>query len=491
MEKKFIFSLKFICIIYFLTSFSLGHSQNPLELNYFCSSVEIAILRADASSEAEDVKVAQWQTAFGSGTDPQFDNLFCQTDQDRIYIRIIDADKTGDGAISVHMETFGVAGSSLVDMIDMISDLELTENPSNSGIFISDPILLVSNQVDDDYDEGIFATDHTINIFSEDLINNHENVRTGGFLRVEYDFATGSGPATGSEPGIVQFDKDICHNNTIKVRLFSLRNQIGGTPFVSLERMRQEVAKMNISWAQACVRVIIDADAAPVIVDPPSAELFIDEGVFDPEFGFIVGEMDGEFTFLDRGDPMNNNEGMFDGIHGAGEAHETFTDNNNNDFYDWEVDLSDGLLRDEIAISREERNLIDTYSDGDLSTIEFFGIGFYDDRDRFGELFTGPFGLPLGAIRGKSYQANGPMGPYLKVPNQIIVSEAQIGIGEDPFTGAHELGHVILQDADHIPSFSSALGKINLMKDFGTDSSDDLDHSKRLNNTQTATAITF
>ena len=299
---------------------------------------------------------------------------------------------------------------------------------------------------------------------------------------VEYDFQTGSGPVEGSTQ-VVNCSLDICTQKTISVRLFTINETYNGTPLISLQKMREEVAKMNLVWAQSCIRVEIVEEKE---VNPPKEEFYPDFGY---EFeGEIVGRDDGIFSFLDYGvdgQPDTFDRGEGDNVHNFGEIGEQFLDENGNGFYDEEVDFTDGILDFHAnyffqwsAISGEERNLIDTYSDsGDESstTIEFFGIVEFSIMD---------------IVRGKSFQESGPMGHFLRDPNQIIVLDEFLGLGSnDPFTGAHELGHVILQNAGHEMG-GQVLDHVNLMR-FGSSEGDDLTESKRLNNQQVTKALSF
>jgi len=458
-----------LVLLFFTSHYSLVYSQT---IGFQCLDVNIEILQANGVDEASEVKVAQWQGAF-SGSAPDnviFNENFVGADQDRFFIRIKDEAKAGQGTIRCNISTFGHASNGFTRR-DRITNITLQE--SSEGLFISPPIVLVSNAIDDNYDEVSGQSDQTLNIFSENLEADYENTRTGGFILVEYDFVTGSGPVEGSTQ-IANCSLDICMQEIIQIRLFSIKNSVNGTPFDGLlEKMREEVAKMNLVWAQSCIRVEIVEER---IVDPPKKEDNHDDGyMFE---GVLIGKDDGMFSFLDYGPDgiiNTNDRGEMDGVHTDGELSENFDDVNGNNLYDESMDFSQGILDlNETMItnfqfsgmSGEERHLIDTYADGMESTVEFFGvIGFSIE----------------GLIRGRSYQTSGPMNPFLNTPNQIVVESPRLGLEVmDRFTGAHELGHVITQRAIHEPN-NQVLGSVNLMRN-GTSAQDGLKESKRLNN---------
>jgi hypothetical protein len=149
--------------------------------------------------------------------------------------------------------------------------------------------------------------------------------------------------------------------------------------------------------------------------------------------------------------------------------------------YDLAVDLSNGLdeFTGNLVPTREERNLIDSFSDADASTIEYIVVNFLSSGSR-GESF----------IPSIPQQADN-----LLFTNVMILAQGSVGL--DPsgaprafVTAAHEAGHIMLDDGDHTNP-GTLDGRVNLMVGGGTDAADSVINSKRLTETQCTTARSF
>jgi hypothetical protein len=235
----------------------------------------------------------------------------------------------------------------------------------------------------------------------------------------------------------------------------------GGAPVAGLDAVRQDYAAMNHVFAQSGMRVTGGDGLAAV--DPPAAEPFVDAG-FDHDGNPATPSVNPTFGAFDFDDANGND------LHDAGERSEPFTDRNGNGGYDFAVDLSDGLDEFDtfgplaLVPSREERSLIDSLSDDDPATIEYFVVNTLDQGSR-GEAFASD--VP-------GFVAN------LRTANVIVARAASTGAGADFVNAAHEVGHVVLAPrGGHTPRGTVA-GRVNFMVGGGTDLSDCVTCSKRM-----------
>lgn len=144
-------------------------------------------------------------------------------------------------------------------------------------------------------------------------------------------------------------------------------------------------------------------------------------------------------------------------------------------------DLSDGLdeFTSTLFPTREERNLIDSFSDADASTIEYIVVNSLSMSSR-GEAF----------IPSVPQQANS-----LLLTNVMILAQASVGLDllgvpRDFVNAAHEAGHILLNIGAHTDPMTLD-GRVNVMVGNGTDAADSVINSKRLTSAQCATARSF
>ena len=383
--------------------------------------------------------VANWETAFDPG--PVAKASFHETDADRFHVRIVNDARTGAGTITATITTFDIQ----THQVDQVQQFELTETPGGSSIFISEPFVLVSNEVDDKLaTAGVAdgdAKDPTLNIFDPGKITGAPlELLIGGRVEVEYDPATGTGPGTGV--GTVS-EGEIDIGDPAEIRVVALRTHLmrrtpGGVLVATVANVEQDFAMMNIAWAQANIRIVPEGGAIH-IDDPPAPELYVDANA-----NLL-------FDYVD----INGS-----GRHDPGEPSEAFTDSNGNGGYDVGVDLTNDM--DEFG-SAEERSLIDTLADADANTIEYFVVN----------------ALTV-AARGLAYPPANPVTAGLLQPNVVVVVGTSLG-PVDFVNAAHELGHVLLNVA-HVADVT------NVMRGEGTDAADGVTHSKRLTDAQSTTA---
>jgi hypothetical protein len=424
--------------------------------------------------------VAKWETGFNAGPAARAD--VNARDADRFLVEITDPARRGMGGnramIRATLRTRTAANATA----DTVENFMLTETAAGSGVFRSDPFILVSNQVDDQFTAaGVAdgnARDPTLNIFRPaDLTGDPLAIQVGGTVRVDYNPSNGMGP-TGGADGECHARINVCRESMIRtktLRPFILRTAAGGAAVTTDSEVREDFALMNVVWSQCCIRVV--GGGSIQTVDPPAAETFMNVG-FDHDGNPATADINptAGFDFVDAN--MNN-------LHDRGERSEPFTDANGNGGYDFGVNLADGSL-DEFATAgalsliptREERSLLDSFADGNNRTVEYFVVN----------------ALSMGS-RGEAFIPAVPMqAANLRTTNMLIVQQPAVGIGgaaaRDFVNAAHELGHVFLNDGSHTPRGTTA-GRVNVMVGGGTDAADGVNNSKRLTTAQCTTARGF
>lgn len=447
--------------------------------------VEIEVTTSDIRfldakmKETNFANVSNWETAhFGVPPNHKTDVDMHKTDADRFYVEITDIARKGQAMVKGTVRTHNNDDKQ----VDTVVNFVAKEMPANSGIFKSDPFVLMSNMIDDAAAIGGVADgtpgDPTLNVFLPgDLTANPLKVLIGGKVTAHYDPATATGPA-GTADADCNAEMSICKEGSIKtitVRPFLLKKTVGGAPVTTASEVNEDFALMNVVYAQCCVRI---EDTALQTVDPPAAEAFMDVA-YDHDNDPMTPAMNpnpGVFGFFD----VNSNN-----LHDMGEPSKPFTDANGNSGYDFVVDLTDGL--DEFDTSgalgniptREERNLLDSFADTNLSTIEMYVVNNLDQNSR-GEAFSTD--VP-------GFVAN------LKKVNAVITSSASVGMvgntARDFVNAAHELGHVVLVPNGGHTDHLTLPGRINVMVGNGTDGSDGINNSKRYSDANCVLARKF
>ncbi len=496
LNEKRILIVKYLTVLLLISNMSIGQT---ISLEQSCTA-EIYILDENQLGWTPNVKVSKFENAFeGLPTAPQLKANYLFSDEDRLYVQVTDLSRFGAGSISANFSTYDVTG----DLVSSLVNLQLYEMSTSLGTFRSNPILLVSNQVDDNENPmHVNVIDYT-KIYANSL-----EVKIGGKITAEYDIATGNGPLPGSTTS-TGIQSTICESvKTINIRGFILRDQPqvdGGTAVAQIDELTEAIAVANTYWAQCCIAFNL---IGPVtIIDPPSAEPFLDYGLDGEPGTGDTGEGNGVFDYRDWGTDGEIGTGDIregDLLHHHGEPAEPYTNINGNDGYDREVDLIDGgnggldLVNSLVNfsgfrtwISNDSRNLFDTHSDEHERTIEIYVI----NRMRF---------VPPGFV-GYTYSedADG-VGNYLtKKGNSIVITTHIPNSGLHDNTLAHEIGHVLIGPGhpDQAPVGSppgtpdpplTVEMYINLMK-ANTDPNvpEQINSAKRLNSNQSSTANSF
>ncbi len=134
--------------------------------------VQVDFLGASGEPAAA-LKIGKWENAFDAG--PTVKDNFIDLDPDRFRIRVIDFSRTGTGHVSVELST--VTSSFFED--DNPTEIELTEQPENSGVFLSTNLLLVVDDVDDDFSNSAVPSDDAVN-------DRTHRIALGGHVLVRY-----------------------------------------------------------------------------------------------------------------------------------------------------------------------------------------------------------------------------------------------------------------------------------------------------------------
>ena len=304
---------------------------------------------------------------------------------------------------------------------------------------------------------------------------------------------------------------------TKHIRIFELRETIGGAPVLGGNpqvEVDEDLDVMNKIWFQCCIKLVRDNSVH--IVDPPPAEVFADVG-YDKDQNPQTppeGIGNGVFDFTDiNGNNLHDRDGL------NPEPGEPFTDSNGNALYDFKVTLTleapepggafpfcagvtthfddpllnpDGTSSKTIEFpSREQRQIIDTFGDGNTSTIEYFII------NNFCAYLGGDQGANA-SIEGEAFIPLFPRNSQSIKPGNInvIFSEAS-EIGKDDATGearswqhsAHEVGHVLTNEGHR--SGDAPPDGVNLMHEVSDSGAPMFRNKKRLDIAQRDAARSF
>ena len=189
------------------------------------------------------LKIGKWENAFDAG--PTVKDNFIDLDPDRFRIRVIDFSRTGTGHVSVELST--VTSSFFED--DNPTELELTEQPDNSGVFLSTNLLLVVDDVDDDFGNSAVPSDDAAN-------DRTHKIALGGHVLVRY--------AEGAMPF---WDKiiPVLEEASVHVIPVILLNT-NGTPVMDVVQVTQALEIASKRYAQTGIMLTWDF---PVMCNPP------------------------------------------------------------------------------------------------------------------------------------------------------------------------------------------------------------------------------
>ncbi|MDA1005347.1 MAG: hypothetical protein O3A87_02540 [Verrucomicrobia bacterium] len=132
--------------------------------------VEILVPEEDSTSSGyvpddlvstDKLKVAKWEDAFstpgGTGGTPTPDQDFNESDVDRFYVKVPMPWKEGEGTATVKIKTDN----------DPENEIKVVEIPNQPGTFRTNGLILVSDEVDDTFDnldEGLQDTTHRVKL---------------------------------------------------------------------------------------------------------------------------------------------------------------------------------------------------------------------------------------------------------------------------------------------------------------------------------------
>lgn len=229
-------------------------ADGPGPKGYVCTDqIRLTVLSVDfldaSKNPVSTLKVGKWENAFNAG--PTVKDNFIDLDSDRFHVRVNDQSKKGTGKVSVKLST----DSDGTAYDDDATEIELNEEPANSGIFISTNMLMVSDDADDDFTNPMVVADDTKN-------DRTHKIARGGKVKVQYP-----------ETGTVLCEKEASVPPSLKTvddNIIILRDKpvaTGGVPVIA-------AATISNFWMIArerYVQVGVDIQwSGPTIIDPPT-----------------------------------------------------------------------------------------------------------------------------------------------------------------------------------------------------------------------------
>jgi hypothetical protein len=202
----------------------------------------------ESRNEVKNLRVGKWKNAFNAG--PTVKGNFIDLDPDRFLVQVNDPSKKGAGIVSIQLST----DSDGEAYDDDATEIELAEDPPDSGIFISTNLLLVSDDVDDDYSNPNVVADDTQN-------DRTHKVSLGGKVKVQY--ASTAAVVCEKETSVTV--AGIVHIIPI---IFRDKAQVsGGVPVIASSQVEDFLAIAKERYAQVGVSI---SWATPTIHDPPT-----------------------------------------------------------------------------------------------------------------------------------------------------------------------------------------------------------------------------
>ena len=202
--------------------------------------------------------------------------------------------------------------------------------------------------------------------------------------------------------------------------------RIPGDPVATRLEARDDCDLINAVWAQARLHLTVDlsgpgdgwwlSDSYVTIAnDVPPAEWWDDT---------IVNQT---FDFTDTN---------VDGVHDTGEgALEQFTDSNGNGTYDWRVNLDNWIDHISGRVTRETKNILDTFTDHNPDTLDIIVVNSLTNMNTLGTSWrvdTQP------VIRRNSLMIRADcFGRYSN------------GVAKAFMVSGHEFGHIIMNQSGH------------------------------------------
>ena len=147
--------------------------------------VQIDFLTGDGNTPASSLKIGKWENAFWSTittngeavtTNVFVRDNFIDLDTDRFKLRLIDTSKAGQEFVPIALSTI----SDEPDQCDDSTGLFLYETGDNSGVFISTNLLLVADDIDDDFNNGLVVPQDDV------AYDRTHKIGVGGMVHLQY-----------------------------------------------------------------------------------------------------------------------------------------------------------------------------------------------------------------------------------------------------------------------------------------------------------------
>jgi hypothetical protein len=251
--------------------------------------VEVVIPKLDSNGNqidgefvnASELKVAKWENAFeGTGANGSVKDDFIAYDKDRFHVRIPNGLAMGIEAVKVATED--------------CPDSDYNDDPTRIGFYtdgtdvISDSMILVSDEVDDNYAESGAGAD-------DQADDRTHKVQLGGKFVIKSIFINGT-----EHP--VNIKVPVPVRKVLPVDFIRM-NVAGVRPLAEIE---QAVKIVNERYAQVGLRVDATIKQLPWPNLPGVQPGKID--LFDEPPGEDIGPLTGEYkSFIDQTDPMGTN----------------------------------------------------------------------------------------------------------------------------------------------------------------------------------------
>ena len=208
--------------------------------------VQIDFLAGGSSLPASELKIGKWENAFGMvGTNVVLTNNFIDLDPDRFILKVSDFSQVGAGSVGVLLETTGSDDSHN----DGATAIDLSETPANSGIFVSTNLLLVSDNIDDNFSYYANPADDARN-------DRTHKIAPGGKVRVQYPE---TGPAWATKEISVPLEGTI---HFVPIVMRSKPASEMGSPLVLLSQVEDILAVARERFGQIGINLTWEAPAA-------------------------------------------------------------------------------------------------------------------------------------------------------------------------------------------------------------------------------------
>ncbi len=216
-----------------------------------CTAVkEVKVLRLDildaTGSPASDLKIGKWENAFNAGTPVTVKSNFIDLDPDRFQIRLADHARSGAGQVIVELATFDALGFE----DDNPTEIVLLEQQENPGTFISTNLLLVADDIDDDFSNSEVPADDTQN-------DRTHRIEVGGHVRIPY---------YGRLTTVLDKTIPVLKNGTVNVIPVILYDPFA-IPHVGITQVVHALEIANQKFAQAGITLTWEY---PVVCAPPA-----------------------------------------------------------------------------------------------------------------------------------------------------------------------------------------------------------------------------